>query len=619
VLKGDGPHIFIDSTRIEMDSLHLGAKNNKSFKVQARGIYQPGDSVDVEASVNSFDLSLLQKMINQDITLSGMASASVEALGPLEKPVVDLKVRLDSVKARELRIKKMKLDLGHQSDTLVAKLMLQSPRGDSILLDGMAPVYFNLTDSQMVSSLKTVKGKLVAKNVRPSGFLEFEDPDQQIFKGLLNIEINAGGKLTRPVLKGSIRVDEGAVSYPVYGIDFPDLKVVANLDSNQVFVDSVFVRGEKGKMLISGNFSFDTTLVAGSFSGGDLSLKADEFFLSQHRNHEIQIDADAWLKVNDDKPEYGGDLTVLRSSFYLPAILDMGGSSEINKPLLVQAMEQSPGDSIVVEEGDTLQIRPKDRTPQTDWLKQMTGKMNVRIPRNTWVKSEDMNLELYGDFDLLKNNEYFEIFGTLGISRGYYTLYGRKLIIREGQLSFQGGQEINPRVNLKAAYQFRGKDKQKNELIMNAGGTAFEPNLSFTLSGASITERDAMAYLIFNQSFDELSFSNQEGVSGNVPSAMLSGLLSSQLTKTVGNTFDLDMVEIKAGEDWESATFMVGKYITNNLFVTYQRGFGENEEESLTPQTITLEYEVTRNLFLRLTQGAVKDSGVDVILKFEKD
>lgn len=619
VLMGEGPHLFIDSTRMELDQLHLGAKNNKSFKVQAKGVYQPGDSVNVDASVNSFDLSLLQKIMNRDFTFSGMASASIEATGPLEKPVVDLKVRLDSVKARELRIKKMKLDLGHQSDTLMAKLMMQSPRGDSILVDGMVPVLFNLTDSQMVSSLKTVNGKLVAKNVRPSNFLEFEDPDQQIFKGLLNIEINAGGEVTKPVLKGYVRVDEGAVSYPVYGIDFSDLKVVANLDSNKVMVDSVFVRGDKGKMLISGDLSFDTTLVAGNFSDASLSLKANEFFLSHHRNHEIQIDADAWIKINEDKPEYGGDLTVLRSSFYLPAILDMGGSSEINKPLLVQAMEESHGDSVIADEGDTLQIHPKNQTPQNDLMKQMTGKMNVQIPRNTWVKSEDMNLELYGDFDLLKNNEYFEIFGTLGISRGYYTLYGRKLIIREGQLSFQGGQEINPRVNLKAAYRFRGKDKQKNELIMNAGGTAFEPNLSFTLNGSSITERDAMAYLIFNQSFDELSFSNQEGVSGNVPSAMLSGLVSSQLTKTVGQTFDLDMVEIKAGEDWESATFMVGKYITNNLFVTYQRGFGENEEESLTPQTITLEYEVTRNLFLRLTQGDVKDSGVDVILKFEKD
>jgi autotransporter translocation and assembly factor TamB len=106
-------------------------------------------------------------------------------------------------------------------------------------------------------------------------------------------------------------------------------------------------------------------------------------------------------------------------------------------------------------------------------------------------------------------------------------------------------------------------------------------------------------------------------VTGNLPSAMLSGLISSQLTKTIGNTFDLDMVEIQAGDDWESVTFMVGKYITNDLFVTYQRGFGEGEDESLTPQKITLEYELTRNLSIRLLQGDVKDSGIDVILKFE--
>ncbi|PWE01352.1 translocation/assembly module TamB domain-containing protein [Marinilabilia rubra] len=618
-IEGEGPHIFIDSTRMEMDELHLRAGNNKSLEVKAGGIYQPGDSIDVRASVSDFDLSLIQKILDRDITFSGMASADLEASGPLQKPVLNLNLRLDSLEARELRIKKLMLDLGHRSDTIKASMVVQSPAGDSISLNGLAPVFISLSDSQMVSTLKTIEGRLVAKDIRPSSFLEYDDPDKQFFRARVNMDIKAGGEIGQPVLKGYIRVNEGKISYPAYGLEYTDLKVVTNLDSNKVVIDSVFARSGDGSLLVKGILKFDTTLVAGDFSDANLSLKASEFFVSHHRNHEVQIDADAWVKINDDKPQYGGNLTVLRASFYLPALLDMGGSSEINKPLLVQAMEETPGDSVVVEEGDTIQIRPKEQIPQTDLVKNMTGKMNVRIPRNTWVKSEDMNLELYGDFDLLKNNEYFEIFGTLGISRGYYTLYGRKLIIREGELSFQGGEEINPRVNLKAAYQFRGKDKQKNELIMIAGGTAFEPNLSFTLNGTNITERDAMAYLIFNQSFDELSFSNQEGVSGNVPSAMLSGLVSSQLTKTVGKTFNLDMVEIKAGEDWESATFMVGKYITNNLFVTYQRGFGENEEESLTPQTITLEYEVTRNLSLRLTQGDVKDSGVDVILKFEKD
>lgn len=617
-LAGQGPEIVIDSTRMALDSLKVVAKNNRDFRLQAGGEYQPGDSVVVHALMEHLDLALVGQLLKQMLPVSGGASMNLSANGPLGNPAFELGIQGDSLKVGDLRVKRMNVNVSHFADTLRASLNIKSPRNDSVFVNAFSEVKVNLTDSQMVSTIKTIDGEIVARKVRPSAFFVFDDAEDQLFKALLDMDVKVSGEVISPVLRGHIRVTNGGLTWPAYGIKYSDLKLVTMLDSNRVVVDSLFIRNEKGTLMAQGNLGFDSTFVSGTLSDADVSLKARDFFVSRHRNHEIQINSDAWVRMKNNVPEFGGDLTVLRSSFYLPALLDMGGPSEVNKPMLVRALEEQGTDSLLLSRKDTLKISRRDTLKANDMMKNLTGRLNVRIPRNTWVKSEDMNLELYGDFDLLKNSSYFEIFGSLGISRGYYTLYGRKLIIQEGELTFQGGLEINPRVNLEASYQFRGKDKQKNELIMKAAGTAFEPDLSFTLNGSSITERDAMAYLVFNQSFDELSFGNQQGVSGNVPSAMLSGLVSSQLTKTIGNTFNLDMVEVQAGDDWESATFMVGKYITNNLFVTYQRGFGENEDESLTPQTITLEYEVTRNLFLRLTQGDVKDSGVDVILKFEK-
>ncbi|WP_234408691.1 translocation/assembly module TamB domain-containing protein [Marinilabilia salmonicolor] len=617
-LAGQRPEIVIDSTRMALDSLQVVARNNRNFRLQAGGEYQPGDSVAVHALIEHLDLTLIGQLLKQKLPVSGEAFVNLSANGPLSGPSFELNIQGDSLQAGELRVKKMNVNVSHLADTLRASLKVKSPRNDSVLVEALSEVKINFTDSQMVSTIKTIDGEIVARKVRPSAFFVFDDTEDQLFKALLDMDVKVSGEIVSPVLHGHIRVTNGGLIWPAYGIKYSDLKLVTMLDSNRVVVDSLFIRNEKGTLMAQGNLAFDSTFVSGTLSDADVSLKARDFFVSRHRNHEIQINSDAWVRMKNNVPEFGGDLTLLRSSFYLPALLDMGAPSQVNKPMLVRALEEQGTDSILLNREDTLTISRRDTLQANNMMRNLTGRLNVRIPRNTWVKSEDMNLELYGDFDLLKNNTYFEIFGTLGISRGYYTLYGRKLIIQEGELTFQGGQEINPRVNLEASYQFRGKDKQKNELIMKAAGTAFEPNLSFTLNGSSITERDAMAYLVFNQSFDELSFGNQQGVSGNVPSAMLSGLVSSQLTKTIGNTFNLDMVEVQAGDDWESATFMVGKYITNNLFVTYQRGFGENEDESLTPQTITLEYEVTRNLFLRLTQGDVKDSGVDVILKFEK-
>ncbi len=619
-LTKDTARFFMDSTRMELKDFSLRAQEKKEFNIEAEGWFSEGDSLDVDFSLNQFDLAWLSRFGIFDSPVSGMVSSGITAKGSLSKPEFDVDVNMDSMVWNQLRIAELSLNVDHERDTLFSSLDVRNKNDEMLTFKGKAPFFINFTDSQLVSNIETFEGRLRAEQLRPSDFFEFENPQKKFYRALLDADVNMSGNPTEPVLKGHVNIDSGEISLPAYGIKYKDLRFKSRLDSNRVAIDSLFTRRDKGTFLLTGEVAFDSTMISGDFSAVDLKLKAKDFYLSSHHNHEIQISSDSWVETRNDEPVFGGSLTVLQSSFYLPALLEMGGPSEINKPMLVKALEEEENvDTTSVSESDTLSVPQEDMETKNPMLQELTGKINVRIPRNSWVKSEDMNVELNGDFEFLKNKEFFEIFGTLGLSRGYYSLYGRKLIIQEGQLTFQGGKEINPRVNLEAAYQFRGRDKQKNELVMKAGGTAFEPELSFTLNGNSITERDAMAYLVFNKSFDQLSSNNQEGVSGNMPSAMLSGLVSSQLTKTVGDTFDLDMVEVRAGDDWESGAFMVGKYITNNLFVTYQRGFGKGEEEALTPQTIMLEYEITRNIFFRLTQGDVKDSGIDMILKFEKE
>lgn len=616
-LEDKGADLLIDSTIISVKNLHLIARSDSLFQMHIDGNYQASKTLELVASIKHFDLNTIYNMGFMPSPINGTVNLMVDARGPLSQPILQLRATLDDLKMDPLNIKKVRAGLTHNHNQAQFRLTVQSESGDSLALDVQTPIRINLTDSQMVSTIREVDGRLLATNVNPKNFFIREGTEQQPIDGILNTDIRFSGNITAPNLSGTLRFSNGKFSMPAYGIQYNNIKLLTTLSGHRIALDSLYTRDKDGDLLITGGAALDTSLLSGNITSLNARIKAHNFYVSRHNNHKIQVNSDIQLKDSARQATFGGHLTVLRSNFYLPGLMEMSGTSTINEPMLVKALKETHSDSLVVESADTLSMTIAP--PNTSAIKNLTGKLNIQIPRNTWIKSEDMSLEIYGDVDLLKNNDYFELFGSLGISRGFYTLYGRKLVIQEGEINFQGGEDLNPLINIKATYQFRGKDKQKNEMIMAAGGSLTEPDLSFTLNDKSITERDAMAYLIFNQSFDELSFSNQEGVSGNVPQAMLTSLVSSQLTKTVGNTFDLDMVEISANEDWQSATFMVGKYITNNLFVTYQRGFGENKDESLTPQIITLEYELNRHIFLRLTQGEVKDSGVDIIFKFEKN
>ncbi|MGQ1890864.1 translocation/assembly module TamB domain-containing protein [Thermophagus sp. OGC60D27] len=616
-LKGEGAQMTIGTNRYGLTGFILTGRENGGSKIEVDGEYWVGDSVLVDVSVDDLDLSLFEKFGLVELPLKGKASLGIHSSGTISDLDLTLMLLLNGVEANPLRVEQIRVNMEQRHDTLRASAVAKSQKGDSLIIDLLSPVQISVGDSQMVASIREVTGKIVAQKVRPSAFFEFENPDNQYVRALVDVDVGLNGPLMHPVLRGFVNITGGEMSIPSYGLAYHDMKLKVRIDSNRIQVDSLYAGQDKGSLLIAGNAAFAPDVVAGNLSLLNLTLKARDFFISRHPNHVIQIDADTWLKQDGGNSVYGGTLTVLRSKLYLPALMDMGGSSKEDEPLLVQSLLKELKDSMVIEDSD-IRMEPGMGKDAGDWMKSLKGKINIKIPRNTWLRSEDMNLELYGDVDLLKNDEYFEIFGVLGITRGYYTLYGRKLNIKEGELTFSGGREMNPGIELEAGYTFRGRDKQKKELIMNVSGTAFDPELLFTLNGSAVSERDAMAYLIFNQSFDELSFGNRGGISVNLPTAMVSGLVSAQLTKTIGKQFDLDMLEIQAGDDWESATFMVGKYISNNLFVTYQRGFGVNEDGALFHQTVSLEYEFIRNLFIRLTQGDFKDSGIDVIIKFEK-
>ena len=274
-------------------------------------------------------------------------------------------------------------------------------------------------------------------------------------------------------------------------------------------------------------------------------------------------------------------------------------------------------DSILATK-DIPESKLKKTESKSTFFKDLTGQVKLDIPRNTWLRSDEMNLELRGDVDVVKRGPFLEIFGNIEINRGYYILYGKKLQINEGEIIFQGGEEIDLTLNFNATYTFRDSEKEKRDLELIVTGLLSDLTIEFLLDEELLTESEAVSILIFGKTSDEIGYSGQNGLVSSMGSSMVAQVVSSQLSKTLGTRFNLDMIEVNATENWQSAAFVVGKYITNDLFVTYQRGFGETEGDEITPETITLEYELNRIFFLRLQSGSSKTSGFDVILKFEQ-
>jgi autotransporter translocation and assembly factor TamB len=292
--------------------------------------------------------------------------------------------------------------------------------------------------------------------------------------------------------------------------------------------------------------------------------------------------------------------------------------------MLVKAL----GDSALVAEtfptedavaADSLAVR------QAEFLENLRGRLTVRLPRNTWLRDKDMRIEIGGEVEIVKEAAEFEVFGTISVVRGHYELYGKRFTIKDGTLTFSGGEEINPGLAIDAEYVFRTPSREKKRLLLGITGNALSPVLTFTLDGQQLSEGDALSYIVFGRSLNELTSGQRSAIAsesesqGNMAKGAIANLLAGRLSETLGKELNLDVIEINAQSDWKSASFVVGKYLTTDLFVSYQRGIGTaRDQDELVPEIVTLEYELSRHIFLQLVTADARTSGFDVIVKFSR-
>jgi translocation and assembly module TamB len=426
-------------------------------------------------------------------------------------------------------------------------------------------------------------------------------------------------------LSGSFGLRNGKISLPKYGIEYSDILTNLSVHDATLTLDTLQAKRDQGLLTGSGKFQSEQNLLSGTIGTTQLDFLANNLYFFRHKDYQIQISGDVHLTGSSLAPKFAGNITVLRSSLFLPALMEQAAeartAAEQSMPLLVKATltSDTPSDSAG---SNVIRKSPVVDTSKADWYKNLRGHFKFTIPHNTWLRSPNMNLEIgEGDIDLVKNGPEFELFGSLKIMRGQYNLYGKHFTILQGNLLFQGGAEYNPEVSIQAQFVFRSADREKRTLKLDVSGKAFNPVVQFTLDDNVIDDRDAIAYIIYGRSMDELT-SGQKSDAGVAQAGLAKGaaasLLSNQLSQTLGSKLGLDVIDINSSGSLAATTMTVGKYLTNDLYMSYQHSIGQTQDQDAIMGNMTLEYELNKYLLLQLLQGDEKNSGFDVIFKYQR-
>jgi translocation and assembly module TamB len=483
-------------------------------------------------------------------------------------------------------------------------------------LNGQLPLNLALTnEASILYPDRPFVASLKAEDLDLS-FLSYLSSQLRQVQGRLNCDLRLINTLKNPHPAGFLQIENGQVYIPQTGTEYKDIQVHIDTDSSRLKLDKLQIRSGEGQIAGYGSVEFAGSGLQTQIQRLDLRLQADHFNAIDTRNTSVVLNGTLRLSNTFKAPQLDGDITVVRSRLYLPSLSAKTSPSVAGEQPMLVALRQDSTRRPATAATDTFLVSR---------LQNVRGSVKVEIPRNTWLRSPEMNIEISGQINVVISGPSIEPFGTIEIRRGDYNLYGRRFEIDSGTITFRGGKELNPVVELAAQHIFRSADKIKRVLNLTVSGELLEPKLTFLLDNSEIAETDAIAYLVFGRNFEALTqgqrsdmVQNQVGMTGDAFKDLLAGQLAGKVTKAIRNTLDLDVIEFSGDNNWRQATVMVGKYITNDLFVSYQRDIRMGHPYDTSPDQVTMEYEITRSLFFQAMRGDEKNTGFDLIWKKER-
>jgi translocation and assembly module TamB len=624
----DSTVFVIEQNTIHINNFYLKTITKDSLAGK-RGIFidgfvSPSGEENLDIEITALDLSLLNSILELPVQTKGKFNLQMSLKGDASDPLLNGMIDIKNGYVDEYFYNELYGNFNYKSKKLNWDISINPNKSDSVIFTGSLPMNLSLTDTSEFIDKKAPFLVNVRGNNLPLGLFLLNVKNLENVKGIIDCDLKIQNTLQHPLPNGYLKIKDGKFMITDLGIDYSDIQININAKDGKIFFDNLSAKREDGIVKASGYLELDSTYISGIVNSAQFKLIAENFYIARHKDFEIKIAADTELQGDKNNPTFGGTVKVLKSNFHIPTLLELTGNKslepEMTTPLLVLATQQSQEmrDSLISE--IETKIRPEE---QSRFLKNLRGKLKFSIPENSWIISPTMRVEIKGDLDLIKTPVGFELFGSINIIRGYYNLFNRRFTIEKGKLTFSGGKEFNPQILLEAEYSFRTSTKESRELRLSLSGKLLNPSLFFTLDGREISQSDAVSYVLFGRSRDELTYGQQTEISGATGQQALamdvaSSLVSSQLTKTLGNDLSIDMIEIKSRDNWQNATFVVGKYITNDLFVSYERDFGNSTGDEFTPETIVVEYELTRKIFLQVLEGNSKTKGFDLIFKIER-
>lgn len=422
--------------------------------------------------------------------------------------------------------------------------------------------------------------------------------------GTLNGELHQRGAPSMSSVNGELVINASSLVLR----DVPALKDVSttiNVRDGHVSLPDLQAKLARGGSLtatVAADRTAEQTFVVGVDARGD-NLAVDYMGLDK-----VTLDAEVVARVTIMAPpmqsgaasapsaepwSIAGDATASNVRVKLPELTELGIQSHGGTGL--------PADVVWV---DSLNEQPVPLDTQSLPLPVVLD-LALKVP-SLRVRGPDADLTSSTALTVQTNDERrLTLAGQSRIDSGYVMILSRRWDVDSAQIIFDGSDEIDPVLDVRLARQYPDV-----RVTMGVSGTMKRPQLVLKSDPPGYDKSQLISLVVTGRSDQGKAQGGTDALAAIVMQSLLRGL-AGPVTQQIGIDVvrvGVDSQQAQLGQNAKGtrATLEVGKWLTEKLYVGYERGFGASDGTKNT-NTLKLEYQLAPRLML---EGAFGDAGV---------
>jgi autotransporter translocation and assembly factor TamB len=528
---------------IELDSIDL--RNNAGGRIFADGRLPTEGPSKLKLQITNFEVGDAMGLLESDLALRGLFSTDVAITGTSTAPVMVGKASLAKATFSGTDIPELQTTFNYGNQRLLAKADATYTGRQVAVADASVPI--NLATSGVTGS-RLLDGESLINVKTDSLPLDLASKFTKAVTEVRGYAMGSAvitGPLSKPKIAGDLAVNDGAMRVTALGVKLLAMNGSVHVNNDSVIVDSISAYSG-GRINITGGLGIATPATP-SF---DLNLIADNAKVLDDTTGRVRLNAQIAVKGPYDAVVVSGNARVREGVLYIP------------KP--DTRVQLNTGDGAVLAVSDTSNGKVEGLVPgQSPLISNLKMDLTLAIDRDTWVRDEKTNVEIYSDGDLRINvdrrRSKFTLDGVVDVDRGEYEFQGKRFQIKRGSAIFVGTEVIDPILQVTGEYDLQDASQQGLKIQINIGGTLLAPRLTLASDAQPpIPQSDLLSYLAFGSQSGSLLQSGGSSVAGGNTGGGLVGTSAALASK--------QLIGVALGAAVSSAESQAGRSLGADVF-----------------------------------------------------